>query len=85
MSKADELYQRALKVMPGGVTASARVNKALGRPLHIDHGAGSKVYDLDGHEYVDMCTSFGASLLGHGHPRIKEAIVQAAEIGIICA
>ena len=85
MTKADELYARASRVMPGGVTASARINKSTGKPFFMSHGQGGRVYDLDGREYVDLCTSFGAALLGHGHPRVKEAIIKGVELGLICS
>jgi glutamate-1-semialdehyde 2,1-aminomutase len=79
------LYEEARRYLPGGVTATARVNPALGRPFYIARGAGPFVYDLDGVEYVDMCTSHGASLLGHGHPAIRAAVAQALDAGVICA
>jgi glutamate-1-semialdehyde 2,1-aminomutase len=43
------------------------------------------VYDLDGNEYVDLCMSFGASMLGHGHPKVVEAINKALDLGIMCS
>ena len=73
MTKHEALYQQAQQVLPGGVSASFRVNKATGRPLYLSHGDGARVYDVDGHEYVDMCVSHGASLLGHNHQAIKAA------------
>lgn len=85
MTKTDELYQQAQQVLPGGVSASFRVNKATGRPLYLSHGDGARLYDVDGREYIDMCVSHGASLLGHNHPAIKAAYQQALELGIICS
>ena len=46
---------------------------------------GSKVFDLEGKEYIDLCTSFGSALLGHSHPQVLEAIGQALEKGLMCA
>jgi glutamate-1-semialdehyde 2,1-aminomutase len=43
------------------------------------------VYDLDGNEYVDLCMSFGASMLGHGHPKVVEAINKALDLGMMCS
>ena len=79
------LYQFAQQVLPGGVSASARTNVALGRPFYVSRGDGAYVYDLDGRPYVDMCTSHGASLLGHNHPQVKAAISKALDLGVICA
>ncbi len=85
MNQADQLYQQAVQVLPGGVCATARYHHVLKRPLFIDRGDGAYVYDVDGNKYIDMCMSHGASLLGHNHPRIKEAIIKALDMGIICA
>lgn len=80
-----ELYAFAQRYIPGGVSASARVNAAIGHPFYVSQGDGPFIYDQDGREYVDMCTSHGASLLGHNHPAIAAAVMRALELGIICA
>jgi glutamate-1-semialdehyde 2,1-aminomutase len=85
MKSAFSLYKEAKKYYPGGVNASARANKALGHPFYIQRGDGAYIYDLKGRKYVDMCMSHGASLLGHNHPKIKSAVTQALEAGIICS
>lgn len=85
MNSSERLYAFASRYLPGGVCASARVNEAIGHPFYVSRGDGALVYDLDGREYVDMCTSHGASLLGHNHPQIKAAVQEALELGIICA
>jgi glutamate-1-semialdehyde 2,1-aminomutase len=85
MQSAERLYSTARDYLPGGVTASARMNSAIGRPFYVSRGNGAYVYDLDGEQYIDMCMSHGASLLGHNHPRIKAAVARALECGIICA
>jgi glutamate-1-semialdehyde 2,1-aminomutase len=85
MTSAEMLYADAQRYFPGGVTATARANPAIGRPFYVARGDGAYVYDLDGREYVDMCISHGASLLGHNHPRIRAAVAQALELGVICA
>lgn len=85
MDKTQELYERAQRVIPGGVTAAARLNKFLGRPFYVSRAEGSRVYDLDGRPYIDVYTGSGAGIMGHGHPRIKEALAKAAEMGIACA
>ena len=78
-------WHAAGQYLPGGVCSSARLNKALGRPFYISRAAGSRVYDTDGKEYVDLCLSFGAALVGHAHPRVVDAVEQALGLGILCA
>ena len=83
--RSHNLYNFAKLYLPGGVSASARANRALGHPLYIAHGDGAKIYDINGREYIDVCMSHGASLIGHNHPLIKAAVTRALELGIICA
>jgi glutamate-1-semialdehyde 2,1-aminomutase len=85
MNATEQLFDFARQVLPGGVCATARANAAIGRPLYVTRGDGPYVYDLEGREYVDMCMSHGASLVGHNHPKIKAAVAQALELGIICS
>jgi glutamate-1-semialdehyde 2,1-aminomutase len=82
---AGQLYDRARAVLPGGVTATARMNAALGQPFYVRSGDGAYVESYDGRRYVDMCLSHGASLLGHNHPAIVGAVRAALEHGVICA
>ena len=85
LDKTHTLWERASTVMPGGVNASARQNSALGHPFFFEHGEGAYLYDVDGHRYIDYCTSHGSSLLGHGHPAIIEAVQEALSMGILLA
>jgi glutamate-1-semialdehyde 2,1-aminomutase len=85
MSRAETLFASASRYLPGGVCASARANAALERPFFVSRGDGALLYDLDGRPYIDMCTSHGASLLGHNHAGIKAAVQSALELGILCA
>lgn len=80
-----ELYEFAQQYLPGGVSASARTNAALGHPFYVARGDGAYVHDVAGAGYVDMCTSHGASLLGHNHPAIVSAVEHALALGVICA
>jgi glutamate-1-semialdehyde 2,1-aminomutase len=80
-----ELYEFAQQYLPGGVCASARKNAALGHPFFVSRGDGAYIFDLEGHPYIDLCISHGASLLGHNHAKIREAIGRAGELGIICS
>lgn len=84
MTASQGLWERAQRVLPGGVTASARIHPALGRPFLAERASGGRVRDVDGREYVDLNMSFGASLLGHGHPGVREAIIRATDLGLMC-
>ena len=85
MTTTSEHYQLAKQYLPGGVSATARANAAIGHPLYVSRGDGPFVYDIEGREYVDMCLSHGASLLGHNHPAIVAGVRQALEMGVICS
>ena len=85
MPTTTEHYQLAQQYLPGGVSATARANGAIGHPFYVSRGDGPFVYDLEGREYVDMCLSHGASLLGHNHPAVVAGVQQALEMGIICS
>lgn len=84
MNQNLEHWKRAAEYLPGGVCSSARVNRGLDGPFYLSRGKGSKVYDLAGNEYVDLCTSFGSALVGHAHPKVTEAIHQALDMGFMC-
>jgi len=84
-AEGERLSDLAREVLPGGVTAAARVNPALGRPFMTARGEGPRLWDVDGHVYLDFFLSSGATLLGHGHPAVKRAIQEALDLGIVCA
>ncbi len=84
-SRADELFDFSSRYMVAGVSASGRLNAATGRPLYLTHGDGCRIYDVDGREFIDYNLSHGATFLGHNHPRIRAAIQEALEMGVICA
>lgn len=80
--KSKELFEKAVKLIPGGVNSPVRAFKAVGGdPLFISHGKGSKVYDVDGNEYIDYVLSWGPLICGHAHPTVVEAINEAAKKG----
>jgi glutamate-1-semialdehyde 2,1-aminomutase len=86
MSKRqEELYRQAGQYLPGGVCSSARVHKSLGQPVYISRAEGGRVYDVGGAEYIDLFMSFGAGLLGHGHPAVKAAITEGVALGFPAA
>ncbi|HEX7297572.1 MAG TPA: aspartate aminotransferase family protein [Solirubrobacteraceae bacterium] len=81
---ATDLRQRALRVMPGGVTAGGRFNPVIGRSYYFDRGDGARLWDVDGNEYLDYSSSNGASMLGHNHPKIAEAVREGLARGTMC-
>lgn len=83
--RAESLFDFANSYMVAGVSASARINAALGRPLYLTRGDGCRLYDVDGREFIDYNLSHGASFLGHNHPRVREAIEHALAMGVITA
>lgn len=85
MTTQKEQWERAKKLLPGGVNSSTRLNRAIGTPFYVSHGNGSRITGIDGNEYVDMCCAHGAGLLGNAHPAIDEAMKKAAEIGYVNA
>jgi glutamate-1-semialdehyde 2,1-aminomutase len=70
--KSDELWREARKVSPRGVPSSFQ--DAAPQPIFVDHGKGSRVWDVDGNEYVDFHNGFGVMVVGHAHPLIVEAV-----------
>src|SRR5438552_16369975 len=72
-------YQEACAALPGGNTRSAIFVEPF--PLTMARGEGSRLWDLDGHEYVDFLSEFTAGLFGHSHPRIRAAIDEALDTG----
>jgi glutamate-1-semialdehyde 2,1-aminomutase len=75
-------FKRAQKVIPGGVNSPVRAFKSInGEPIFIEKGKGSKIYDIDGNEYIDFVSSWGPLILGHAHDEVVEAIKKAAEKG----
>ena len=81
-ARSTQLYERALKVIPGGVNSPVRAFKSVNRdPIFIKRAEGSKIYDVDGNEYIDFVNSWGPMLLGHLHPSVKEAVLQAVSDG----
>jgi len=82
MSRSEELFERALRVIPGGVNSPVRAFRAVGgTPRFIARGEGAYVEDVDGHRYVDFVQSWGALLFGHARTEIVDAAVTAAERG----
>ena len=85
MSRVIEQYQQACQYLAGGVSASTRLNRAVGHAMLFDRAEGCRVWDLDGREYIDLCCSHGATLLGHGDARVRQAIEQVLARGAACS
>jgi glutamate-1-semialdehyde 2,1-aminomutase len=76
------LYERARRVLVGGVNSPVRSMRAIGRsPLFIDHAAGAEIVDVDGNRYVDYVCSWGPLIAGHAEPSVVAAVVAAAARG----
>src|SRR5437773_9635237 len=81
-SKSEALFARAQALIPGGVNSPVRAFRSVGgTPPFIARGEGSRIFDVDGNEYIDYVCSWGPLLLGHRHPEIVAAIDQALAIG----
>ena len=81
-AKSEAAFQRAQKVIPGGVNSPVRAFRGVGgTPPFIACGEGSHIFDIDGNEYIDYVGSWGPLLLGHRHPVIVEALRQTLETG----
>lgn len=79
---SNQLFQEAKKYMPGGVNSPVRAFKAVGgEPLFIRRGAGCRIYDEDGNEFIDYVLSWGALILGHAHPRVVAVLKSTLENG----
>ena len=73
------LFERAQRVIPGGVNSPVRAFGSVGgTPYFVDRADGAYVWDADGRRYIDYVQSYGPGILGHAHPAILEAISVAA-------
>lgn len=80
--KSESLFKEAVKYIPGGVNSPVRAFKSVGgNPLFIAKGEGSKIYDVDGNEFIEYIGSWGPHLFGHNPPFIIEALLKAIENG----
>jgi len=78
----DALFARAVEVIPGGVNSPVRAFGAVGgTPYFVDRGEGAHVWDVEGYRSIDLVQSYGAVILGHGHPVVVDAVSQAAADG----
>lgn len=79
---SEKAFKEAQSLMPGGVNSPVRAFKSVGmNPIVMDHGKGSKIYDIDGNEYIDYVLSWGPLIHGHSHDSIVEALKKVVESG----
>tara|TARA_B100000029_G_scaffold14565_1_gene15084 strand:- start:1796 stop:3082 length:1287 start_codon:yes stop_codon:yes gene_type:complete len=80
--KSDVLFKAALEHIPGGVNSPVRAFRGVGgEPFFVGRAEGARVWDVDGNEYIDYVGTWGPAILGHAHPRIIEAVREAAGRG----
>ena len=80
--RSAELFARAQRVIPGGVSSPVRAFRAVGgTPLFIARGAGAEVFDVDGKSYLDLVCSWGPLIAGHAHPAVLAAVSAALTRG----
>ena len=83
MSDNKTLFERAQRVIPGGVNSPVRAFRAVGgTPRFITRGDGAYIYDAEGKRYIDYIGSWGPMILGHGHPAVLDAVIGAAREGL---
>jgi glutamate-1-semialdehyde 2,1-aminomutase len=81
-TQSAELFERARGVIPGGVNSPVRAFRAVGgNPLFIARASGSRLWDVDGNEFIDYIGSWGPMILGHAHPEVLAAVEEAARSG----
>lgn len=81
-TRSRELFDEALRLIPGGVNSPVRAWKSVGgTPIFFERGEGSKLIDVDGRSYVDLVGSWGPMILGHAHPKVVDAVLKAAPKG----
>lgn len=80
--QSEALFDEAKHYFPGGVNSPVRAFRSVGgTPLFIEKGDGCHLWDADGQRYIDFCCSWGPLILGHNHPGVREAIVDAVGSG----
>ena len=82
-AKSAAAFERAERVLVGGVNSPVRAFRAVGgNPVFVARAAGAKLWDVDGNEYVDLVGSWGPAIVGHAHPVVVEAVEKAARDGL---
>ncbi len=80
--KSEDLFRKALRLMPGGVNSPVRAFRAVGgEPFFVASGKGARITDVEGRSYLDYVLSWGPLILGHCHPQVMEALARVLETG----
>jgi glutamate-1-semialdehyde 2,1-aminomutase len=80
---SSELFSRAQKIIPGGVNSPVRAFKSVGStPIYIEKASGSRIWSVEGKEYIDYCSSWGPCILGHAHPEVISAVTSSSRNGL---
>ncbi|HAT42099.1 MAG TPA: glutamate-1-semialdehyde-2,1-aminomutase [Rheinheimera sp.] len=83
MTLSEQLFAKAQQTIPGGVNSPVRAFKSVGgTPVFIDRADGAYIFDVDGKQYIDYVGSWGPMVLGHNHPAIRQAVIDAAHKGL---
>ena len=83
ITKSNKLYSEALHHIPGGVNSPVRSFASVNlTPLYIKRAQGSKIYDVDGNEFIDYVGSWGPAILGHSHPKVLQAVQETLKDGL---
>ena len=83
MSSSEQLFDRARRHIPGGVNSPVRAFKAVGgTPVFIDRSDGAYVFDCQDRRYIDYVLSWGPMIMGHNHPRVREAVIRQSKKGL---
>ena len=82
MNKSEQAYREAVEYIPGGVNSPVRALRSVGAaPIFVDHAKGVQLIDIDGNCFTDFCLSWGVFILGHGHPQVNKAVINALSKG----
>ncbi|RCX19856.1 glutamate-1-semialdehyde 2,1-aminomutase [Fontibacillus phaseoli] len=77
-----QAFEEAKQFLPGGVNSPVRAYKSVGlTPVYIERGVGSRIYDIDGNEYIDYVGSWGPLIMGHAHPEVVSALQETTAKG----
>ncbi|MCP4842161.1 MAG: aminotransferase class III-fold pyridoxal phosphate-dependent enzyme, partial [Halieaceae bacterium] len=83
MRSSEQLFERAMASIPGGVNSPVRAFKAVGgTPVFIERSEGAYIHDCEGKRYIDYVLSWGPMLMGHNHPAVREAVQRQCEKGL---
>lgn len=83
MTRSQQLFEAAQRVLPGGVNSPVRACRAVGTyPRFLEKGEGCRVYDVDGNQYIDLICSWGPLILGHCNQSVEKAVLAAVKNGL---